>query len=298
MGISGSVQLALDNVLRQGENWSLDWKRNQDASQKIRLSGHFPYLVGLPVGLNGKFELIRQDTSYVNVDWELGLPFHFSPANHISLFLRKRESTVLAPGKDSDYGKRQPYSILLTGLSWNLNQIDSKINPYRGVYLNLEALTGRKQTSNNATYQQTDLQANISYFQPLIKNLTLELTVSSGIHVSDVMLENEGYRLGGVSRLRGFDEDQFMTDAFFIGSLELRYLLDRGSHLVILADQAILKLGEGESDMIIHPAGFGLGGQIKTGGGVFRLIFAVGKLNNQPVSLKNGKIHMGYIAVF
>lgn len=298
LSFSGALSLKLNNILSQGESWQFDWRRNQDGSQKLDLTAHIPYLAGLPIGLDGKFELFRQDTSYLNLGWEVGIPYHFSPRHLLNVFIRHRESTVIDTFTDVQNSIRQPFISLLSGIAWEWNQLDNPINPYRGIDFRLEASTGRKSVPDSISMLQSELVANISWFQPLAKNLTCAFILQSGYRKSPETYENEQYRLGGLRLLRGFDEDAFHTDAYAVTSLELRYLLDRASHLIVLADLGFLRNpGNGDPGLNM-PAGFGLGGQIRTQGGIFRIIFAVGKESGLPVNLKNSKIHLGYVGVF
>ncbi len=298
LAFSGALSLNLFNIVGQGEDWLLDWKRNQDASQKLVLGAHIPYLIGLPVGFQGRFELYRQDTSYLNINWDAGIPYHFSPRHLLTLFLRHRESSILTQGNQVQTSSRQPFTSLLSGISWNLNHLDNPVNPYKGLEISLEASVGKKSIPDSAATNQSEFSANISWYQPLAKNLTCALLVQSGYINSPEIYENELYRMGGLNRLRGFDEDVFRADAYGITSLEIRYLLDRWSHLLVLADLGFLRAYENSLPVVKTPAGFGLGGQIRTGGGIFRIIFALGKESGLPLNLKNSKIHLGYVGVF
>jgi outer membrane protein assembly factor BamA len=298
LAFSGALTLNLNNILRQGESWQFNWNRNQDRSQKLNLLAHVPYLAGLPFGLHGEFGLYRQDTSYLNLGWDVGIPYHFNPNHLLNLFIRHRESSILVPVTDAQNSTRQPYVSLLSGISWEWNQLDNPINPYRGFEFRLEASTGRKSIPDSISMQQSEFTANISWFQPLAKSLTCAFLFQSGYRKSPETYENEQYRLGGLGRLRGFDEDVFHTDAFAVTSVEFRYLLDQASHLIVLTDVGFLRAVENDTPILNIPVGVGLGGQIRTAGGIFRIIFALGKQAGQPFNFKNAKIHLGYVGVF
>jgi outer membrane protein assembly factor BamA len=298
LAFSGALLLNLDNVLGQGENWLFDWQRNQDASQKLNLGVHFQYLAGLPFGLKGKFGLYRQDTSYLNMEWDLGIPYHFSPDHLINVFVRKRESSLLAPEADLKNSTRRPFESFLSGLAWEYSRLDNRINPHHGFVFKAEVVTGRKSMPDSIPMQQTELIADASWFLPLARSITCGLLLQSGYRKTPVTFDNEQYRIGGFNLLRGFDEDVFHTNAFAVGSIELRYLLDRSSHLIVLTDLGVLSTIENDEELIKIPLGMGLGGQIRTAGGIFRIIFALGKAGGQPFNFKNSKIHLGYVGVF
>jgi outer membrane protein assembly factor BamA len=298
LAFSGALTLNLYNSLGQGENWQFDWHRNQDRSQQLNLLAHIPYMAGLPFGLQGKFQLYRQDTSYLNLRWDIGIPYHFNPNHLINLFIRHRESTLLVPVNDFQNTSRQPLTSLLSGLTWEFIRLDNRMNPYRGIEFRLEAATGRKSIPDSISMQQSEFTADISWYQPLAKSLTCAFLLQSGYRRSPETYDNEQYRLGGLALLRGFDENVFHTDAFAVASVELRYLLDQTSHLIVLADVGFLKSLDKNIPIVNIPVGIGLGGQIRTSGGIFRIILAMGKQADQPINIKNSKIHLGYVGVF
>jgi len=98
--------------------------------------------------------------------------------------------------------------------------------------------------------------------------------------------------------MRGFYEDTYRTNGFIAGSVELRYLLNQSSHILLLADLGYLEQGAGSGVPVTVPYGFGLGGQIRTAGGIFRIIFALGQEWGQKPDLSAGKIHIGYVGLF
>lgn len=298
LAFSGALNLNLNNTLGQGENWAFDWRRNQDGSQKLDLGTHVPYLAGLPFGIEGGFNLYRQDTSYLNVEWKIGVPYHFGPNHLINLFIKNRESSILGAISDLKNTGNQPFKSMLSGLTWELNQLDNPINPYRGFEIRIEASTGRKRVQDSTAIQQSEFGAKFTWFQPLAKRVTCAFLLTSGYRNSLETLDNEQYRVGGVNLLRGFDEDVFHTDAFAVTSLEFRYLLDRVSHLVVLADVGFLRNSRAPNPGLNVPFGIGMGGQVSTSGGIFRIIFAVGKEESQSFNMKNSKIHLGYVGVF
>jgi outer membrane protein assembly factor BamA len=255
-------------------------------------------LAGLPLGLQGKFDLFRQDTSYLNIGWELGVPYHFGPLNSLNVFIRHKESSIVGITTEVNSRIWQPFTSLISGVAWEMNSLDNQINPFKGLHIRLEAATGRKNIPDSVSVQQSEFSAKIFWFQPLARNFTCSLGLQSGYRITPETYENEQYRLGGLNLLRGFDEDVFFTNLFAVSSIEFRYLLDKSSHLLLLSDLGFLRANEKNNLVIKMPVGFGLGGQIRTSGGIFRIIFALGKQSGEVINLKNSKIHLGYVGVF
>ncbi|MDD4645181.1 MAG: BamA/TamA family outer membrane protein [Bacteroidales bacterium] len=297
LAFSGALTLNLSNMIGQGENWQFDWHRSQDASQKLNMAAELPYLAGLPFGVKGNFGLFRQDTSYLNLSWEAGIPYYFNPKHLLSILIRHKESSILS-SDDTPNSIIQPFSSMLSGVQWELSHLDNPVNPYRGFLLKAEATTGHKSIGDSISMQQSEFLADFSWFQPLAKNLTFDVILHGGYQKSPESYQNEQYRLGGINLLRGFDEDVFYADAYAVSSLELRYLLDQTSHLILLMDLGYLQTKENEVNTWKTPLGLGLGGQIRTAGGIFRIICAIGKEGDTPFNFRNTKIHLGYVGVF
>lgn len=47
-----------------------------------------------------------------------------------------------------------------------------------------------------------------------------------------------------------------------------------------------------------QPFGFGAGFSFGTNLGIFSISYALGKQFNNPIELKNGKVHFGYVTYF
>jgi len=297
--LAGSVLMEFYNLLGQAESWNLNWKRNQDQSQRMLLTASVPFLLGLPAGIGARFDLLRQDTSYLNLTWELGIPYYFKPNHQLYLFYRSRKSQFLHNPNDQPNSSLQPFDLWLTGISWNIRSLDDIINPQKGISCQAEASIGRKSVQEMTTpLKQSEFVTAIAAFIPIIPRLVISPTIQSGIRISDLALDNERYRLGGYQHLRGFDEETFLADRYLTGSLELRYLLDRHSHLLVLTDFGLLSYHQEESWVIQKPFSLGFGGQFRTGGGIIRILFAAGSTTDAPMNLRSAKIHLGYVGLF
>jgi outer membrane protein assembly factor BamA len=298
LGFAGALDLNLQNVLGQGESWSVTWRRNQDRSQQLKLGFTIPWLAGLPFGIHTSLQMYRQDTSYLNLNLEAGVPYYFSPSNQLNLFYRVKQSNLLTEGNLTEAERNRSYQTRLTGLSWNWIRLDRTLSPTKGWQIHAEGSFGKKEVEGSAGISQSEINADVSTYLSVIKSVVFSLRLRGGALFSSQLLQNESFRFGGVQDLRGFDEDIFRTDRFILGSVELRYLLDSASYLLILADYGLLHPVAISDKAYKRPLGLGIGGQLKTSGGIFRIIFGLGKESNVPFSLQTGKIHIGYVGLF
>jgi hemolysin activation/secretion protein len=111
------------------------------------------------------------------------------------------------------------------------------------------------------------------------------------------IFQNEVFRFGGQNSLRGFNEEELYATVRSVLSVEYRFLLDRNSHVFAFFDQGFY---ENSATSYYHdnPYGFGLGFSFGTNLGVFSISYALGKQFDNPILMRNGKIHFGYIAYF
>ena len=124
------------------------------------------------------------------------------------------------------------------------------------------------------------------------------MRVNAGAISGDNLFDNELYRIGGRTSLRGFNEQAFSASLFSVFSAEYRFLFDQNSAFFGFVDY-----GYYESEITVKftkdtPLGFGLGVNFNTNSGIFSLIYGLGRQQGNPILVKNGKIHFGYINLF
>jgi hypothetical protein len=73
--------------------------------------------------------------------------------------------------------------------------------------------------------------------------------------------------------------------------------VDKNSAVFVFYDQAFY---EDRSNLYVKdmPFGTGVGFSIGSKIGIFSISYAIGKQFNNPIDLKQGKVHFGYIAYF
>jgi hypothetical protein len=80
-------------------------------------------------------------------------------------------------------------------------------------------------------------------------------------------------------------------------SVEYRYLVDQNSRVFAFFDQSWY-----ENNAVKYfndkPFGFGFGFSFGTNLGIFSISYAQGKQFDNPILIKNGKVHFGYVAYF
>lgn len=137
-----------------------------------------------------------------------------------------------------------------------------------------------------------------SYFQPISPQTTLLLRVNSATKQTENLTQNQAYRIGGISTIRGFDEQSIFASSYAIGTLEYRLLFDKNAHVSIFCDWAWYELRAISDFVTDTPYALGAGITFGTQAGIFSLNYALGSQFNQPINFQSGKIHFGFINLF
>jgi hemolysin activation/secretion protein len=126
----------------------------------------------------------------------------------------------------------------------------------------------------------------------------VKIAGQGGSMVNDQLYSNELYRIGGIKTQRGVDEASIYASSFAIGTVEYRFLFEENSNFFVFVDQGWWEDQSRTPLLTDTPLGFGVGTSFETKAGIFSLSYALGKQFNNPVELRNGKIHFGFTSLF
>lgn len=307
VSINGEINLALQNLLRHGESFALTWRSTQRYSQYLNISAKLPYLLQTHFGIAGTFLLNKQDTSYLTLNYHIGVPYAFTNNNYLQPYFDYTASTILNSNLlnfDSDTGYID-YHKTLYGLIFRYRKLDYLFNPRKGFDFQADFSAGKRIIIQNAgvdssLYQNLDLTkttyriaGNFHLYIPVGKNFVIVPRVQSGSMLHGPHYYNELFDIGGENMIRGFNEDELRASTYLICSAEVRYLFGKMSYLHVFFD-----IGAYEQQLTNHylqdfPFGFGAGISFATKAGMFYLDYALGKQLDNPISLRTGKIHFG-----
>lgn len=328
--LTGEANILLRNALGAGEMMGLNWQQLQVRSPRLNILYQHPYIFRSPFGLDFAFDMFRKDSSFVNVNTELGARYVLNKNQSGKLFIQRFQTIVSEGGIDSafvirnrrlpDVGDLRQFNM---GLDYEFANTDYRPNPRKGYDLRLTAAAGtRKLKKNNSILGLKDpndpgfdfnrlydtvklntwvikLRVQAARFFPLAgKRSTVKTAVQAGWIESESLFRNELFQLGGYKTLRGFDEESQYLSRFAIATVEYRYLVGQNSYFYVLADG-----GWGEN-RALQPVvsyryfGTGLGLAFETKAGIFNLAWAVGKRSDTEFNLRQSKIHFGFLNYF
>jgi outer membrane protein assembly factor BamA len=325
--VTGEATVNLKNALGNGESIGLNWQQVQVKSPRLNLYFQQPYIFNSPFGLNLNFDLLKKDSSYLNINASLGLQYFASATRSGSVFIQANSTSLLNVDTLQVIATKQlpsqaDVSSVSLGITYEYNNTNYRFNPLRGNELLFVGMAGTKKIKkNNAIEKLVDptdpgfsfdalydtlklnsyefrLKLSAAHYFQLSRASTLKLGVNGAIFQSPTTFRNEVYQIGGYKLLRGFDEESIFAAQYAVGTLEYRYLIAQNSFLFAFFDGGWAKNDIPGYQLNNTYLGFGLGLAFETKAGIFNISYAVGKRNDTELSLRQAKIHLGYVNFF
>jgi translocation and assembly module TamA len=313
--LTGNVKIKLLNeILHNGETFDLEWRRLQAQTVDFKGKLIYPYMFGSSFGSDYSIKIYKRDTSFIDINNDLGLQYYFSGLNYIKLAFKQRTSNII-----STYGLQNvtvlpeyaDVSTQLNGFGVFYEDLDYKFNPHRGISITMNASAGNKKVRknpkiNDAAYNNITLNsaqymydANISGYLDLGKNNVLKLGLqSASIFGTAPVFQNEMLRIGGLRTLRGFDEESIFTSFYTIGTIEYRFLFAQNSNIILFTEGAFYEKNGFNSYVNDTPISVGTGINFETKAGILSINYALGNQFGNGFDARNGKIHFGLTALF
>lgn len=296
--LTGDIRLKLQNVLRRGELLDLNWRSIQPGSPQLKLLLSYPYLFNTPFGIDGQLQLFKRDTTFLELTTGLGVNYFLSAGNTLKATYKNYSSSLL--GSTSSTGNMGTVKSNQYGLSLTHQTIDYLPNPTSGLLWTIEGNVGNRSVTKDTTVIRSLIfggRLRAETYLPLSKRHIVKLAIVSETFSTDRIQQNELLRFGGNLSQRGFMEDELLATSRGTGTVEYRFILDRNSYLFAFFDQSWYErnVQQFQKDF---PYGFGAGLSFGTNIGIFSLTYALGKQLNNPVLLRDSKIHFGYVAYF
>lgn len=326
--ITGEATINLKNALGVGETIGLNWQQLQVKSPRLNLLYQHPFVFNSPIGLDFTFDMFRKDSTFLNVNFQLGAQYILNNNQSGKLFIQRLQTIV--NGVNTPFllqNRRLPdeadISSAAIGVDYELNNTNYRLNPRKGNELRFITSVGTKKLKRNAeimalkdpndlsfdfgtlydtaklkTYQFR-IRATAAKYFPVGRQSTVKTALNAGLFESGNVFRNELFQLGGYKLLRGFDEESQYLSQFAIATVEYRILTGQAnSYFYLLADAGWGKNKSQNTNVNYTYFGTGLGLAIEVKAGIFNLAWAVGKRNDTDFSLRQSKLHFGFLNYF
>lgn len=289
----GYLNLELNNNLNYGETFKLLYKSDEIDQKTFNANLNLPYLFNSPIGIELGLNIFKKDTLFTTTNQLAKAFYQINAKNLVKIGIENIESNNLVSenliGVD-DY-KTTLYQI---GYQF-LKQDNSSILFRNQSGINTEIGFG-KRTLSNTSEKQTGFKFEIYKNFNLNPENKIYLRFNTNGLISDTYLENELIRFGGINSIRGFEENSLTATLLGVVNTEYRYLLSSSIYVHSIFDFSYLENQITNQKEKLFGFGFGFG--ILTQAGVFRLIYANGKSENQVFQISNSKVHLSLSAFF
>ena len=327
--VTGEANVKLRNAFGNGETIGLNWQQLQINSPRLNIFYQHPYIFKSPLGLDFSFDMFRKDSSFLNVNLNLGGRYVLSETQSGKLFLQKFQTIISQGGineKQVIASKRLPDIIDMNavsiGIEFEKNKTNYRFNPRSGYEFRIAGSSGTKKIKKNNEIVDLKDPANPSFdfeslydtvklksyqirftgyaakYLPLGKQGAFKLGISGGVFQSESIFRNELFQIGGFKTLRGFDEESEYVSQYAILTLEYRYLIGQNSYFFGFTDGGWARNTSKFSKFSHNYIGAGLGLALETKAGIFNLAWALGKRDDIPFNFRQSKIHFGFVNFF
>ena len=311
--ITGQINLDLYNLFSSGKRIAIEWQSFDASSQLLDAVYFHPNLFRTPINIQGEFNLLKQDSTFINR--EFGLEFSLITKNSKKIgFTSEFNSSRLISTNGlediSELPENADYNINYYGLKYLIERFDNPNLPTSGWAINIIGSIGQKKIIenpgiSNEIYKgvnlkslQVRISAEVDKYWNIKKSLLLRTRLQGGYLDGKNLFRSDLFRVGGLRSLRGFVENHFYSQSYGIGNFEFRSMFSSDTYFFAFFDQAVVKENTANQEKFEYPFGTGLGFSFSTNAGVFNFVFAMGKSENQPFGLEYSKIHFGYIGLF
>jgi outer membrane protein insertion porin family len=303
--LTGLVNISLRNLFGTGRAAALRWNKFGRNSQELELKYLEPWLLNLPFNISGNLYQRIQDTTYVQRKFNGEI--EYLATEDISASLIFGTESVIPTERTIPVFTVYNSSIITTGLNLKIDTRDDPYSPISGLLFINSYSFSRKTINGPAQFIPSNLITKIDlqriafdfdiFFQVFSRQV-FALSVN-GRELRGPSFENSDlFRLGGISTLRGYREEQFLGSRIFWSNIEYRFLLTRRTFAFAFFDTGYyLRNAELERNILKAEDflyGYGLGLNLETGLGVLAVSFALG----QGDSFTDGKIHFGLVNEF
>jgi outer membrane protein assembly factor BamA len=311
--VTGDIRLRLLNAFGRAELLDVNWSNPLPRSQDLKVKFSYPFLANSPVGIEGDLMLFKKDSTFLELNRQLAFRYFFSGLNSVRLFLGRKTSALISTEGYENATSLPSFADVGTntyGLGFQYQQLDYRLNPRRGVALDMQAGAGIREIQKNSrinpdlyenlnlrsTQYKADLQLDV--YLPLMQRGVLNLGMLGGGIKTENLFSNELYRFGGLKTLRGFDEQSLLASSYVIGKMEYRFLLEQNSYLLLFYNQAWYEDRSRPAVFTDRPYGFGAGITFDAKLGIFSFTYALGSQQGNPIEFRAAKIHFGLLNFF
>ena len=290
--LNGNLDLKLNNTFNTGEKFEIIWNKVSDEKTDFKINSYVPYILNSKFSTTLEFYLYRQDSTFINTNFELKTDYLINQKSHASILYSSEKSNYLLNISNNDLAS---YSNYFIGLGYELKKSStSNLYKYKNG-LNLNLTIGKRKTDTESINQ---LKFHFSAFANVQINNRgyLNIKNESGLLTSKNYLLNELFRIGGANSIRGYNEQSIFTNGYSYSNIEFRYSLDTSSYLYSITDLGVYK--ENTTNKIKKLLGIGAGYQFRINNNLVNLGYVISTNSSTNAKLNSSRLVVRWTSFF
>ncbi len=284
---NGFLSLELNNNLNYGEQLKVHYKADGREQQNFEVYTKMPYLFKSPIGVSLELKIFKRDSTFSTTEQQARLHYQASPRTSFYAGYKGYESSNLLEAPIAGNSVEDFKSKFLVAGAQFYQPQKTPLFPIKTQF-NLDGEIGTR-TQASKKEPQIRVRARLSHSFNLNQTNSIYIGNETGYLQSDDYLTNELYRFGGITNLRGFNENSIDASLYSVINTEYRYLFNESIYVNSILDFAYFENEVFNTQEKLYSLGFGFG--MNTRSGVLRLAIANGFSNNQSLNWSNIKIH-------
>ena len=294
---SGYLDLMLVNFLNAGEDFTLYWKSDGQEQKTFNAELQVPYLFKSSFGIRASLNIFKQDSTFQNTRTAIGLGYYLNYNSQIFLNYEATESSDI---QNQQLGSIADFKNAFATTQYDFTAFTTEdiLFPER-TSIRLKAGVGSR-TSRGEKINQQIYQVNLMHNIILNKRNQINIRSQNFYLQSDQYLLSELHRFGGITSIRGFNENSLQGNMLTSLLTEYRFIPTPGLYI-----HSILDLGyyadESQSQATLQNnklLGLGLGFGLLTKNGLLNLVYANGSTDKQAIKGTNSVVHISFRATF
>ena len=287
----GYMNLDLINNLNFGESLKLNYKSDEIDQKTLDIALQLPYLLGTAIGSTLNLNIFKKDSTFTTAQQSVKLYYQINQTQQIGIGIRLQQSNTLGNNISVVV---EDFNSHFYDLSYRFTKRKKKedLFPIK-TQLEMSLAFGKRNGTNSMKQRYSRIKGQH------VLNLNTKNSIFLKLHLeelkSDQYLLNELLRFGGITSIRGFRENSLYAQRLGLVCSEYRYRLSPDLFVHSVMDTGYFQ-DTSNADYQIFGFGFGFG--LRTSGGLLRLTYANGKIENTPFDLSQSKVHLSFASIF
>ena len=288
--INGNIDLELSNILNTGEKFKLYWNKIENERQEFQITLKTPYIFNSKITPELSFSIYKQDSTFLNTKFDSRIFYNLNTKIKLGLTYNSESSNNLGENIENN---TEPFTNYFLGFQFDFiipkndfflnDKFHLKINPSIG-----------ERNLNSNTINQLKIETITSYLWDLNSRNSIYIRNTNGFLNSETYLDNELFRIGGPTSIRGFNEQSIFVNQYIIFNVEYRFLTSEKSYLYTITDFAEITNIKNNNNL----TSFGLGFLFNTKNSLINVNSSVGRSENEKFDFKNAKLIVSWKVFF